>query len=48
VAGAVHRLLSDPELRQRLVSGGRALAARHSWDRTAALAREVLERAAGR
>lgn len=47
VARAVHRLLSEPDLRADLISRGRSLAARHSWDRTAALTRAVLKKAAG-
>jgi glycosyltransferase involved in cell wall biosynthesis len=48
VARALDRLLSEPELRADLVSKGRALAARHSWDHTAALTRALLRKAAGR
>jgi glycosyltransferase involved in cell wall biosynthesis len=47
VARAIHRLLSKPDLRAELVSKGRSLAARHSWDRTATLSRAVLKKAAG-
>jgi glycosyltransferase involved in cell wall biosynthesis len=48
VARAVHRLLTQPDLRAALVSKGQALAARHSWERTAALTRTALEKAASR
>jgi glycosyltransferase involved in cell wall biosynthesis len=46
VAGAVRRLLRDHDLRLDLVARGRALAARHSWARTADLTRTALARAA--
>jgi glycosyltransferase involved in cell wall biosynthesis len=48
VAAALHRMLSEPPLRERLISAGRALATQYSWDRTAALTRNVLLQAAGR
>jgi glycosyltransferase involved in cell wall biosynthesis len=48
VAGALHRVLSDRALAASLVSAGRALASRHSWERTAALTHDTLRRAAGR
>jgi glycosyltransferase involved in cell wall biosynthesis len=48
VAGALHRILSDGALAARLASAGRALASAHSWERTAALTRDALRRAAGR
>ncbi len=48
VAGAVARVLGEPDLANDLVARGRALAARHSWERTASLTREALVRAAGR
>jgi glycosyltransferase involved in cell wall biosynthesis len=48
VAAAIARVLVDPALRGRLVAAGRALAGEYSWDRTAALTRGVLLRAAGR
>ncbi len=46
VARALDRLLSERALRERLVSAGRALAARHSWARTAQLTRSALAEAA--
>ena len=46
VAGAVHRLLGDAALRERLVHAGQQLASRHSWARTAALTRDALGEAA--
>lgn len=46
VALAIHRLLTQPALRARLVEAGRALARGHSWARTATLTRAVLEEAA--
>jgi glycosyltransferase involved in cell wall biosynthesis len=46
VAAAVDRVLREPALRARLVAAGRALAARHSWERTAALTRAALADAA--
>jgi glycosyltransferase involved in cell wall biosynthesis len=46
VAGAIARLLNDPDLRRELVTQGRALAARHSWTRTADLTRAALAGAA--
>jgi glycosyltransferase involved in cell wall biosynthesis len=48
VADALDRVLRDPPLRARLVEGGRALAARHSWTRAAEATRDALVRAAGR
>jgi glycosyltransferase involved in cell wall biosynthesis len=48
VARAIDRLLSEPDLRRELALKGRSLAARHSWDRTAALSRAVLQKAAAR
>jgi glycosyltransferase involved in cell wall biosynthesis len=47
VASAVDRLIREPALRQERVAAGRALAARHSWERTAALTRAALGEAAG-
>jgi glycosyltransferase involved in cell wall biosynthesis len=46
VARALDRVLADPGLRERLIAAGRALAGRHSWDRTAALTRAACRRAA--
>jgi len=46
VAVALERVLADPGLRATLVEAGRRLARRYSWDRTAALTRAVLARAA--
>jgi glycosyltransferase involved in cell wall biosynthesis len=48
VAGALHRVLTEPDLRAALISKGQSLAARHSWDETAALTRAALLKAAGR
>lgn len=48
VAEALERVLTDGVLRARLVEQGRALAARYSWARTAALTREALREAARR
>jgi glycosyltransferase involved in cell wall biosynthesis len=42
VARALDRILREPVLRERLAGEGRALAARHSWARTAALTRSAL------
>ncbi len=46
IAGALDRLLGDSVLRAGLVLRGLALAARHSWSRTAALSRQALAEAA--
>jgi glycosyltransferase involved in cell wall biosynthesis len=45
VATALHRVLTDGALRDRLVGAGHDLAADHSWDRTATLTRDVLRQA---
>jgi glycosyltransferase-like protein len=46
---ALAELATDPERRQRLGAAGRAIAARHSWSRSAALHAEIYQRApAGR
>jgi glycosyltransferase involved in cell wall biosynthesis len=47
IAEALDRLLGDPALRAGLVLRGFALAARHSWTRTAALTHGALVAAAG-
>jgi glycosyltransferase involved in cell wall biosynthesis len=47
IAQALHQVLRDAALRARLVDAGRALAASHSWTRTAALTRAALAEAAG-
>jgi glycosyltransferase involved in cell wall biosynthesis len=47
VARAVERILESPALRQDLVARGRALAARYSWEATAATTRLALQAAAG-
>jgi len=46
IAAALEGVLSDPRLREDLVGRGRALAARFSWQRTAALTSDVLRAAA--
>jgi glycosyltransferase involved in cell wall biosynthesis len=46
IAGALRRVLVDPGLSQDLARRGHALAARFSWERTAALTWAVLESAA--
>jgi glycosyltransferase involved in cell wall biosynthesis len=46
VAAALHRVLSDASLRDRLVVAGRELARRHSWADTARRTRAVLAEAA--
>jgi len=46
VAAALARVLEEPATRVDLVARGKALAARHSWARTAALTREALAQAA--
>jgi len=46
IAAALDRVLADAALRERLVAAGRALAARHSWPRAAALTRQALAEAA--
>ena len=46
VAAALHRVLSDARLRDRLVVAGRELARRHSWADTAQRTRAVLAEAA--
>jgi glycosyltransferase involved in cell wall biosynthesis len=43
---ALRRLLADPELRRRRSEAGRAVAARFSWERTAAETMAVLDRVA--
>jgi glycosyltransferase involved in cell wall biosynthesis len=48
VAAALDRVLTDPALRERLISAGHDLATEYSWERTAALTRDVLVEAAGR
>jgi glycosyltransferase-like protein len=45
---ALASLAADPELRSRLGAGGRQIAARHSWARSAALHGEQYQRALGR
>jgi glycosyltransferase involved in cell wall biosynthesis len=45
VALALDRVLGDPATRQRLVSAGRGLAARYSWERTTKLTRAACLRA---
>jgi glycosyltransferase involved in cell wall biosynthesis len=47
VAAAVGQVLESPEARSDLVARGLALAARHSWARTASLTRQALAEAAG-
>jgi glycosyltransferase involved in cell wall biosynthesis len=46
IVRAVERILLNPDARDDLVRRGRALAARHSWERTAARTRDVLLSAA--
>jgi glycosyltransferase involved in cell wall biosynthesis len=46
IAGALKRVLGEEALRRELVERGRALAARFSWERTAALTWDALEAAA--
>ena len=46
IAAAIEGVLGDEALRRELVARGRALAARFSWERTAALTWSVLEAAA--
>jgi glycosyltransferase involved in cell wall biosynthesis len=48
IAAALERLLTDSSLRTSLVERGRALAARYSWQDTAARTREILTAAARR
>lgn len=48
IAGALDLLLGDPALRRRLVERGIAVAARHSWTRTAILTRHALAAAVER
>jgi glycosyltransferase involved in cell wall biosynthesis len=48
IADAVQRILRDAALAGALRDRGRALAARHSWEQTAAATRSVLVEAAGR
>ena len=45
LAGALERLLTDAPLRAGLVERGRALAALHTWERTARATRACYERA---
>ena len=45
IAGGIARLLTDPELRERLRIAGTARAAAFSWDETARLTADVLRRA---
>jgi glycosyltransferase involved in cell wall biosynthesis len=47
IAGALQTLLEDPQRRAQLGAAGRARAAQFSWERTAAVVLEALERAAG-
>jgi glycosyltransferase involved in cell wall biosynthesis len=46
VAMALEKVLTDTALRATLIEAGRRLARRYSWDRTAALTRAALVRAA--
>jgi glycosyltransferase involved in cell wall biosynthesis len=46
VATAIHRVLTEPSLAERLRDRGYALARRHSWSRTAELTRRALVEAA--
>lgn len=48
VARALDDILTDPLLRERLTTAGRALAREYSWDRAATLTRDVLLQAARR
>ena len=48
IAGALDRVLRDPELAQRLGEAGRARAATYTWERTAALTAEAYSEVAGR
>lgn len=48
LAGALARLVADPELRRALTQRGRANLARFSWKRAASETAEVLRRVAGR
>jgi glycosyltransferase involved in cell wall biosynthesis len=41
ITAAMVRLVDDPELRQRLVEGGRAILPRYTWSASAARHREV-------
>jgi glycosyltransferase involved in cell wall biosynthesis len=47
VARALARIVTDRELRQRLSTGGRALAARHTWPAVARAHRRVYDRVLG-
>jgi glycosyltransferase involved in cell wall biosynthesis len=46
VARALDRVLAEPGLRERMISAGRNLARRYSWDKSAALTRAACLRAA--
>jgi glycosyltransferase involved in cell wall biosynthesis len=48
IVQALATLLEDPNRRAALAERGRVRAASFSWERTAALVLEALERAAGR
>ena len=48
IAGALDRVLRDPELARRLGEAGRARAATYTWERTAALTAEAYAEVAGR
>ena len=48
IAGALDRVLRDPELAHRLGEAGRARAATYTWERTAALTAEAYAEVAGR
>jgi glycosyltransferase involved in cell wall biosynthesis len=48
IASAVRRILSDPDLRERLSEAGRARAARFTWEATAEATLRSYERALGR
>ena len=48
IAGALDRVLGDPELARRLGEAGRARAATYTWERTAALTVEAYSDVAGR
>lgn len=48
LAGGIERLARDPDLRQRLVLGGRQRAARWTWERTASATLEVYHSVLGR
>jgi glycosyltransferase involved in cell wall biosynthesis len=48
IAGALDRVLGDPELARNLGEAGRARAATYTWERTAALTAEAYAEVAGR